>query len=412
MYKTFFYHKEFLKKILQSPKRALFKCRLQLRELVTFVSMRQKRVYMTVSSDLATDNRVHRSCSLLTELNYEVILLGRCKKTSPPMSPRDYSVKRFNLIFEKSALFYAALNVRFFLFLLFKRADYIFANDLDTLPSAYLISKIKRIAIIYDSHELFTETPELVNRPHIQNFWLCIERFILPRLKQMITVNTSIAEIFSKKYQLQTYVVRNVPARIEGLQALSKKALGLKEDERMLIIQGSGLNIQRGIEEAIMAMQFIDRAKLFLVGSGDVLGKAKTLVLEYQLSNKVIFIDRLPYGQLMQYTAAADLGLALDKPLSINYQLALPNKVFDYIQAHTPILCSQLIEIENIIRKYDCGVVISNINPEEIAKEVNKLLCNLDELNRLKNNCINAAQIEHWEKDKQVLTDLVLSVFI
>jgi len=72
---------------------------------------------MTVSSDLATDNRVHRSCTLLTELGFEVLLLGRHKKDSPAMPLRAYRYKRFRLPFEKGALFYAVLNIRLFLYL-------------------------------------------------------------------------------------------------------------------------------------------------------------------------------------------------------------------------------------------------------------------------------------------------------
>jgi hypothetical protein len=113
--------------------------------------MQHKRVLMTVSSDLATDNRVDRSCTLLTELGYNVFLIGRVKKDSPEMPQRVYGYKRMKLLFEKGALFYAVLNFRLFLELLFTKLDYLFANDLDTLPAAFLISKLKRVPLIYDS---------------------------------------------------------------------------------------------------------------------------------------------------------------------------------------------------------------------------------------------------------------------
>jgi glycosyltransferase involved in cell wall biosynthesis len=327
------------------------------------------------------------------------------------MPKRDYPYKRFKLLFEKGALFYATLNIRLFIFLLLKRIDFLFANDLDTLPAAFLISKLKRIPIIYDSHELFTEVPELIARPKIQSFWLHIEKRILPHLKYVLTVNESIAEIFRKKYNIQVAVVRNVPFRNQHIIPLSKAELQLGESTKMIIIQGSGLNVDRGIEEAILAMKSINNAVLFLVGSGDVIPKVKQLVRENELNDKVRFIGRLPYQEMLRYTAAADLGLAMDKPLSLNYALALPNKVFDYIQANTPILTGPLKEIERIVLAYNCGEIIQKIDPEEIASAVNKLFENPNLLDTYKKNCAKAAEIEHWEKDAQVLQQVILNAY-
>ena len=374
--------------------------------------MRQKRVYMTVSSDLATDNRVHRNCTVLEELGYQVFLIGREKKNSPSMPKRSYSFKRLKLLYEKGAFFYAALNIRLFVFLLYKKVDFVFANDLDTLPAAYLISKLKRKPILYDSHELFTEVPELVHRPKVQKCWLSIEKMLVPRLSEMITVNRSIAAIFKDRYKIPVSVVRNVPQRIQNLTAMDKKELGLDQNEFMLIIQGSGLNVQRGIEEAVLAMEKLPNAVLFLVGDGDVLPALKKLVQDKQLQQKVRFVGRLPYAELMRYTAAADLGLALDKPLSLNYQLALPNKIFDYIQANTPILSSALIEIKQLLNAYDCGKVIDEVTPTQIANAVQSLMADKERMTQLKENCKIAAEIEHWDTDKQVLSEVVLRVFV
>jgi glycosyltransferase involved in cell wall biosynthesis len=367
---------------------------------------------MTVSSDLATDNRVHRNCTVLEELGYQVFLIGREKKNSPSMPKRSYSFKRLKLLCEKGAFFYAALNIRLFVFLLYKKVDFVFANDLDTLPAAYLISKLKRKPILYDSHELFTEVPELVHRPKVQKCWLSIEKILVPRLSEMITVNQSIAAIFKDRYKIPVSVVRNVPQRIQNLTAMDKKELDLDQNEFMLIIQGSGLNVQRGIEEAVLAMEKLPNAVLFLVGDGDVLPALKKLVQDKQLQQKVRFVGRLPYAELMRYTAAADLGLALDKPLSLNYQLALPNKIFDYIQANTPILSSALIEIKQLLNAYDCGKVIDEVTPTQIANAVQSLMADKERMTQLKENCKIAAEIEHWDTDKQVLSEVVLRVFV
>jgi glycosyltransferase involved in cell wall biosynthesis len=114
----------------------------------------------------------------------------------------------------------------------------------------------------------------------------------------------------------------------------------------------------------------------------------------------------------MKYTAAADLGLALDKPLSLNYALALPNKVFDYIQAGTPIVASSLVEIETLINRHYCGVILPEVTPELIAQKINELIANPERIAEYKTNCLKAAQFENWETEKQVLMEVVQRVFI
>ena len=69
-----------------------------------------------------------------------------------------------NMLFKKGPLFYAEYNLRLFFLLLLTKADVLVANDLDTLPAVFLASRIRRLPVVYDSHEYFTEVPELVGR--------------------------------------------------------------------------------------------------------------------------------------------------------------------------------------------------------------------------------------------------------
>ncbi|MBM3185713.1 MAG: glycosyltransferase [Bacteroidetes bacterium] len=367
-----------------------------------------KRAIVTVSNDLVTDNRVKRTCSVLGELGFDVLLVGRTRKNSLPLNFTKYNCKRFKLIFENGPLFYAELNIRLFLFLLFQKVDVLYSNDLDTLPANFFVSKIKsKSKLIYDTHELFTEVPELENRKFAKNTWVKIEKYIFPKLNHVITVNESIANIYKTKYGKPILVVRNVPEKFESSNPPSKSTLGLPEDKFILIIQGSGLNVDRGIEEAVLSMQFIENALLIIVGSGDVIPKIKKMVIQKNLDNKVKFYEKRPYLEMMQLTSKANIGLTLDKPLSDNYKYSLPNKLFDYIQAGVPILSSELVELQKIIDKYNIGYFVETVSPEEIAKNVNFLIENPEKLNVYKLNCIKAAEIENWEHEKIKLKKLI-----
>ncbi len=372
--------------------------------------LKTKTAIVTVSNDLATDNRVSKTCNVLIESGYTVLLVGRNRKNSLPLKPQNYACKRLNLLFDKGALFYADLNIRLFIFLLFSKVNLIFANDLDTLPAAFLAHRFKRSSkIVYDSHELFTEAPELEGR-FVKKIWERIEKMIFPKLEHIITVNDSIAAIFKAKYNKELVVVRNIGEQLIQTNIKSKEELGLPSDKKIIIIQGSGLNIERGIEEAIEAMLYVRDAVLIIIGDGDVIPSAKIIVEKYELSTKVLFFGKRPYSELMQFTHYADIGLALDKPKSLNYKYALPNKLFDYINTQTAVVSSNLIEIEKIVKHYEIGCVIEQTEPKLIAAAINSLINNPELLATYKNNCKAAAKIENWENEKVKLKALIDSL--
>ena len=409
MYETFSYLKEFFEKIFENFITFPFAI-LSYGDFITFVSMLNQKVIVSVSSDLVTDNRVHRTCSVLHDLGMDVLLIGRKKKSSPELNQRNYRTKRLHLLFEKGPLFYTELNLRLFFILLFRKKTLLYANDLDTLLPNFLVSKLSRAKIIYDSHELFTEAPELIHRKFVQKFWLSIEQLIFPRLSHIITVNNSIAQTYRELYGKELLVIRNIPDKYQPTQYFSKAELEIPESSFLIVIQGSGLNIERGIEEAVLAMKQLEDSTLMLVGDGDVMPVVKELIKLNRLEDKVKIYGRRPYEEMMQFTMHADLGLTLDKPLSKNYEFSLPNKVFDYMHAGTPILASRLIEIERVINTHKVGVILTEVSPDAIATAISELKSQPELLLQLKEACRKASEIENWENEQQKLELLIRSV--
>ena len=363
-----------------------------------------KRIIVSVINDLVTDQRVAKVCQSLTLMGFDILLVGRNLKNSLSLDNRPYPTLRMNMLFTKGPCFYAAFNIRLFFLLLFKKVDLLVANDLDTLLPNYLISKLKGIPLVYDSHEYFTEVPELVNRKRVQLIWERIERNIFPKLENIITVNDSIAGLYEEKYGIRPKVVRNIPSSQKVIISKTRADLGLPEDKFILILQGSGINVDRGTEEMIEAMPFItDEAVLLIVGGGDVIDLLKNKVRELSLTDRVYFKPKQPYVELMQYTANANLGLTLDKDTNLNYRFSLPNKLFDYIHAGIPILASPLPEIKRIIEQYNIGDFISGHNPEAIARKVNDIIGNKSILIDWRKNLNFAAQDLSWEKEEQIL---------
>lgn len=368
--------------------------------------MDRKLAFVSVINDLATDQRVHKSCLSLVKCGFDVVLIGRRLHNSIPVPLRPYRCVRLRLLFEKGPLFYMEYNLRLFLYLFFRPCKLLLSNDLDTALPNFLVSRIRNIPMIYDSHEFFTETPELVNRPHIQRIWKIIEKFVLKRLSWMITVNESIARLFENKYGIEAHVIRNIPSRWDPASPRSRSDLGLPADRKILLMQGSGINIHRGAEELVDAMTGLPEMLLLIIGGGDVLPVLKSKVEQNGLTDRVKFLPRMPYEKMMEYTAVADLGFTLDKDTNINYRFSLPNKLFDYIQAGTPVVATPLPEIKRIVAHYQVGCFAENHHPHYLSELIRACLQNTEQMEEWRGNCKFAATELCWENEEMNLLKL------
>lgn len=368
-----------------------------------------KRIVVSVTNDLVTDQRVAKVCNVLQQMGFSILLIGRKLPCSLPIK-RVYKTHRFKLFFNKGFLFYAEYNLRLFFKLLFTKSDILLSNDLDTLLPNFLISKVFGKKIVYDSHELFTEIPELKDRPFVKKVWTSIESYVFPKLKNVYTVNNAIANIYCNKYGVNVQVVRNIAPKLVNAtedKAFSKRTKG---DKTMLILQGSGINIDRGAEEAIEMMQFLENTILYIIGGGDVFNDLKKLVKELKLEKKVQILDKIPYNELMEYTKIADFGLSLDKGTNMNYELALPNKIFDYMYANTPLIVSNRKVVAELVTNENIGVVLNTYEPEKMAIQVQKLIDDKEKVKEFKRNLINASQRYNWETEAQKVKEIYSSL--
>lgn len=364
------------------------------------------RAIVCVTNDLATDQRVHRTCTVLQELGYAVRLVGRKLPGSLPLD-RLYETRRMQLLFNRGALFYAEYNLRLFFSLLFARYTLVVANDLDTLLACRMASRIRGKKLVYDTHEFYTEVPELVGRPGVRRIWLAIEKMIFPKLRTVITVNDSIARAYEERYGVKVHVVRNIPMKRELPPAPSRAQLDLPEDRFILVMQGAGINVQRGAEEAVLAMKELPGALLLIIGGGDAWPVLGRMVKEHGLEDRVRLLGKQPYERMMDFTRNADLGLTLDKDTNLNYRFSLPNKLFDYLHAGIPVLASDLPEVAAIVRLHDAGVVIPQVSPEAISAAVKGLMADPSRRATLKRNATFAALALDGEGEKEKLKALL-----
>ena len=289
-----------------------------------------------------------------------------------------------------------------FFLLLFKKFDVYHANDLDTLLPMWMISSIRRKKLVYDTHEYFTGVPEIQDRLFVKKVWESIEKLIFPRLKYVFTVNSSIANLYFKDYQIKPNVLRNLPSKIDFQKIKSKDEIGLPTNKPVVILQGSGINVHRGAEELLEAIAIQEKFFLCIVGTGDVINNLKKRSNDSDLKNKVLFVDPLPYQMMMQYTLNSEVGVSLDKNNNINYQFSLPNKIFDYSKAKIPFVSTNLIEIKKIVDQFHTGVLINSLKPEEILDGLEKAIELSNSESYLKNIKIMNEDL-NWENESEIL---------
>lgn len=329
----------------------------------------KKRIIISVSSDLSTDQRVLKVARSCFSNGYDVLLIGRKLKNSQSLV-LPFKYNRLRLIFNRSALFYSELNLRLFFLLLFSRSDIFLSNDTDTLPANFLAAKIRRKKLVFDAHELFPEVPELAKRLKVKRFWEKLENSIFPKLTHSYTVCKSISDYYRNKYNIDMKVVRNVPY----LYYSEKPEIKLNYPDKKIILYQGALNTGRGLEWVLEAMPFIENAMLVIIGDGDIRAELEELTEKLKIENKVVFWGKISGDTLHEYTPSASIGLCLLEEKGLSYYYALPNRIFDYIQANVPVLATRFPEIANIVETYKTGFLVDHYEPNYLAQVISDML--------------------------------------
>ena len=366
--------------------------------------MEGKRIYILVTNDLVIDQRVHRTVMTLLETGAKPFLVGFKRKGSLPVQGRPYATRCLSPFFKQGFLFYICVNLRLFFFLLLRRSVMLVSNDLDTLPAVYLVAKIKNKPLVFDSHEYFTGLPELTGRRFVRRVWESLERTLLPGIQHGYTVCQSISEAYHTRYGIRLAVVRNLPMSTgPGTDINRPVEESLRND---LIIYQGALNMGRGLEAMIRAMAYLENYRLQIFGDGTITRELIRLRDALSLGDRVSFMGRIPFDELRMHTRRASLGLSLEENLGLNYYYALPNKLFDYIQAQIPVLVADLPEMRWIVTTYGVGQVVRDRAPELLARQVEEMMSSAEQRAVWVKNLRTAAAELCWEKEVDKLRDV------
>ena len=335
----------------------------------------RRRIAVWVSNDLTFDQRVKKTCETLEAASWTPVLVGR---EMPHSFPWDgpWEAHRLRLSAYQGPRFYLSLQRELSKWLRAHASglDAIWCNDLDTLAPALHHGQLP---IIYDSHEFFTEAAGLTGRPMRRAIWLALERWAMRKLPCMITVNESIASAYRAKYDIDVLVVRNMPRIQPPIQVHGREAFrdyGIPTDRPIALMQGAYMDRDRGAAEAVAALPEMKGIRLVLVGAGTEWEEAKKRLNDPQMEGRLHCIPKLPFDELRRLTASADVGLSLDKGGHGNYEMSLPNKLFDFMHASLPMVVTARKEVASIVREHGLGEVIEEATPQAIRDAVKNVL--------------------------------------
>lgn len=363
--------------------------------------MTKKIITVSVISELTTDQRVIRICTTLHQMGFEVGVIARQFSDSLPLDSYPFKAERLHCYFKKGFLQFAEFNTKLFFKLLFVKTDYLLANDLDALVPNYIVSRLKKKKIFYDTHEYYTGVPELKNSPFKKRVWKFFENWIFPKLPVVYTVNESVKNKYGQEYGNKIAVIRNVPVTTK----INSKTLPEHwKGKIILLMQGIGIHPGRGGLELLETMKYLpENYYLVYIGGGTQWETIAKMRKDWQLEDRVEMIGKVSPSELKQYTPLASLGFTLDGFENINYLFNLPNKIFDYIHAGVPVVATPIPEVKTIIEQYHCGICLISQDPKDIAGQIQTLMNNPQQYQLFKENTIPAAKELCWENEERKL---------
>lgn len=367
--------------------------------------MATKKIYLTVTNDLTYDQRMIRIATTLAQSGYEVCLIGRLRNNSKPLKTQPFAQKRLKCWFDKGKFFYLEYNWRLFFYLLSSPLDAVGSIDLDTLLAGYLVTRLKRKPCIYDAHEYFTEVPEVVERPAVQQIWERLAQWIIPRLNYAYTVCGSLQKVFQERYGTSFSVIRNVPfQKAPPVQQLDFAP------PFIFLYQGV-LNDGRGLEELIMALPELPQVHLWLAGEGDLSTTLRQLVGELEVGEQVTFLGYIQPDALQEVTKKAHFGLNLLQNKGLNYYYSLANKFFDYVQAYKPSVNMAFPEYTALLKEHQVGIALPDLQKSTLVTALKTLTSSPQQYQLFQQACQVASQVWIWEKEATLLQNFYQQVF-
>jgi Glycosyltransferase Family 4/Glycosyl transferases group 1 len=282
-----------------------------------------------------------------------------------------------------------------------QRADIIIANDVLTLPVACRCAKAWKAKVLFDAHEYAPRELEDLwqwrwfQAPLIRH--ICRE--YIPQVDAMTTVCQGIADEYWQTTGVKATVLTNAAEYNDLPVRLHVPGAAVR------MIHHGGANRSRKLENMIDMMDHLDsRFELTFVLVGEDRAYHRRLELLAKRNDRVKFLPPVGMRELPRFLNPFDIGLFLLEPTNFNYLHALPNKLFEFIQARLAVAIGASPEMAAVVKRTQVGVVGEDFQPKTLAAHLNRLTS--DDINHYKQRSDAVAWELSAEANREILLDI------
>ncbi|HEY60185.1 MAG TPA: glycosyltransferase family 4 protein [Anaerolineae bacterium] len=245
--------------------------------------------------------------------------------------------------------------------------------------TAWLIARLKRVPFLFEVRDLwpaFAIAVGVLKNKFIIRISLWLEQFLYRHADQIIVNSPGfINHVRSRGGKRIGLIPNGSDASMFDPNADRQTIRKLHDLENKYIVLYAGAHgMSNDLEVILKAAQIIQQQKnirIVLIGDGKEKQNLQTKADAMKLSN-VSFIDPVPKIEMKEVLAAADVCIAILKPVDL-YKTTYPNKVFDYMAAGRPIILAIDGVIREVVEEAGCGIYTTPGNVQEMANAITYL---------------------------------------
>jgi glycogen synthase len=274
------------------------------------------------------------------------------------------------------------------------RFDVVHANDLDTLPAASVLARRWRARLVYDAHEIYSSQEPDAPRIHLA-LSSSIERRLAAGADAVVTVSAPIADELTARLRLRSapFVVLNCPSLVD---------LPVEQppgDFLRVVYQGA-MGPGRDLADLLDAAEVPGSFHLTIRVANADLAALRKDVRRRNLEERISVVDPVDPTRLVDALAGFDVGLIINRPVTRNDELVLPNKLFEYLMAGLAVVAPALPSLREVIEEEEVGALFEPADPVSLGSALAKLSAEGDEVARMKVNARRAA-VERYNAEAQ-----------
>lgn len=364
-----------------------------------------KVCHMTSAHNSDDDRIYHKECTSLAAAGYDTYLVagGECREENgvhvigigiPPVS----RFKRMTAFAKR--IYEQALSLD---------AEIYHIHDPELLPYGLKLQKRGK-KVIFDSHENTLEQME--------------EKYWIPAMLRGV-VSKAYRNYATKAFRKYDCLISVTPHIVEQLAAINWNTWMITNyplyKEYMQRDQGTscfsvcftgGIDTQWNHSVLLDAISNIDNVTYNLCGWGSE--KYLDALKRHSAWKKVNFFGKVSFERSTEVQLASSVGLALLQPTKNTGNMigTLGNvKLFEYMMAGLPVICTDFILWKKFVEKWRCGLCIRPDDAASVANAIIYLRDNPEEARKMGENGRHAVEKEfNWDTQAAKLMELYKSL--